>query len=1055
MTSRHALPSSRIPECIFLGVLALAAGCGGSKSEPETAKKSSDGGSATTAVETREWLFEPSPAPPADSIRAFQARLDPALGGWTGEVLVERATPLLRELLDLVILAPATGGDRLGAILATELRATPLVPEKLETRFDDGRTKVLLAEPAGSPGAAAVLEPAAVQEYVHALSAKLAGCTDARVDFDVTAVRESTPQSAELDLTIHARGTRGAEELQLNLEWTVGLGLADAAAAPRVSAIAVRRYEEVHAAGPYFADLTKAVFGRTEAFERELLLGADDYFKNVDRHAPVDFLGGYGLALGDVDGDGLDDVYVCQQSGLPNRLFVHQADGKVVDATASSRCGWLDRSLSALFLDIDNDGDQDLVVALSAHIAIGINDGKGGFASWGKLEGTGEEEIFSLSAADPDMDGDLDLYACRYVAAGLMGGVPTPYFDANGGATNFYWRNEGDGNFTNATDEVGLGFNNNKYSLASIWEDFDRDGDPDLYVTNDFGRNTYYRNDRGYFREIATEIGADDMAASMGVTCSDVDLDGDVDVYVSNMYSPEGLRVTGEAPFRTLQPPELVANFRRHARGNTLLLARGDGTFEDASERSGANAAGWAWGGMFADFQNDGLEDLYVPNGFITSRAEKPDVSSFYWREVLSLSPATDRPREEYTNAWHAIEHMTMQQGYGWAANERNSSFLNMGGARFADVSSVSGADPLDDARAVSVGDWDADGKLDLIVKNRTAPRLRFFHNRDAGASHWMELSLVGTRCNRDAIGAEVIVELEGRTLRKTLYAASGYLAQSSKRLHFGLGKDARAKSVTVAWPGGGKSRFEDVAGDALWRVTQGAPAPEPISRSKQAMASLPADAFPRPSRAVHHIVLVGRLPLNEIVVPSYTNADRKVTDLAGAPQLLVLWSQGSEPSVRILQQLSKGKDALAKAGVRVVPLCVDDASAQESARARLRELGLEENAGPADQNLLQVLDLLVIEIRGNRMGVPLPAGMLLDATGQLVVLYHGGIDLDEFSRDLRMVLQTPSGKLSNAPMMGGQWLEHPRRDWTEFASQFASLGRTELAAFYTTFASR
>jgi hypothetical protein len=241
---------------------------------------------------------------------------------------------------------------------------------------------------------------------------------------------------------------------------------------------------------------------------------------------------------------------------------------------------WLARPFAQrLFLDFDNDGDQDLVVALNAHIAIGVNDRTGNFASWVQLEGSDEEEIFSLSAADPDLDGDLDLYACRYVAAGLMGGVPTPYYDANGGAPNFYWRNEGNGSFTNATEEVGLNFNNNKYSLASIWEDFDRDGDPDLYVTNDFGRNTYYRNDRGYFREIATEIGADDMAASMGVTCADVDLDGDVDIYVSNMFSPEGLRVTGEAPFLARQAPELAAN-SAHARGNTLLLARGDGTLD-------------------------------------------------------------------------------------------------------------------------------------------------------------------------------------------------------------------------------------------------------------------------------------------------------------------------------------------------------------------------------------------------------------------------------------------------------------------------------------------
>ncbi len=1051
MPLRPSLPYWFLAACAVFCALLFASGCGQSGSGEGAGEGADAEVPGSEPVGAREWLFEPSPAPPPAFVAPIQAELDPALGRWTGEVLVEQVTPRLRELLDLVILAPALDPERLDSLLSAELQASGLVPDDLETRLDDGRTKVV----GGSTSAPAPIERAAFLESARTLAAKLGSGTNTRVDFETIAVRENSPESFEVDLSIRARGTQPGGELQLNLEWTVGLGLAASETWPRVRSINVRRYEEIHAAGMLFADLTKAVFGRAEAFERELLLGTDDYFKNVDRHTAVDFLGSYGLALGDADGDGLDDLYVCQQGGLPNRLFLHQADGTVVDGTIAARANWLDRSLSALFLDIDNDGDQDLAVALNADIGLGINDGTGVFTSWGKLEGTGEEEIFSLSAADPDLDGDLDLYACRYVAAGLMGGVPTPYFDAYGGAGNFYWRNDGGGIFTNATKEVGLGFNNEKYSLASTWEDFDRDGDPDLYVSNDFGRNTYYRNDRGYFRELAVELGVDDMAASMGISCADVELDGDVDIYVSNIYSPEGLRVTAEAPFLGRQPPELVPNYRRCARGNTLLLARGDGTFEDASEQAGVNAAGWSWGGIFVDFEDDGLEDLYVPNGFISSRNEKPDVSSFYWRAVLALSPPDSDAREEYTNAWRAIEHMSMHQGNSWAGNERNVSFRNLGGARFADVSGVSGADPLDDARSVAVGDWDGDGKLDLVVKNRTAPRLRFFHNRDAGGSHWLEISLVGTRCNRDAIGAEVVVELEGRTLRKTLYAQSGFLAQSSKRLHFGLGRDSRAKTVTVAWPGGGKSRFEDLAGDANWRITQGGTTPEPITRSTAPLAALPADPFPRPARTVHRIPLVGKLPLNEITIPSYAGARRKVAELAGRPMLLVLWSQGSEPSLRSLRQISEGQSSLAKAGVRIVPLCVDATRSQAGARTRVTELGLDAEAGPADQELLQVLDLVVLEIRGNRMGVQLPAGLLVDGGGQLLVLYQGAIEPGDLVRDLRSMAQSPPGKLSNAGLMGGLWLEHPRRDWAEFASQFASLGRTELATFYQSFAAR
>ena len=156
-----------------------------------------------------------------------------------------------------------------------------------------------------------------------------------------------------------------------------------------------------------------------------------------------------------------------------------------------------------------------------------------------------------------------------------------------------------------------------------MWEDFDRDGDPDLYVVNDFGRNNFYRNDDGHFSDVAREIGADDMASGMGVTAQDVDLDGWVDLYVTNMWSSAGRRVTTQPDlFKSNSEEDLRAGYLRHARGNTLLLNRGDGTFTDATLSSGAENAGWAWGSVALDLNNDGLQDLYSPNGFLTGPSE-------------------------------------------------------------------------------------------------------------------------------------------------------------------------------------------------------------------------------------------------------------------------------------------------------------------------------------------------------------------------------------------------------------------------------------------------
>jgi len=184
--------------------------------------------------------------------------------------------------------------------------------------------------------------------------------------------------------------------------------------------------------------------------------------------------------------------------------------------------------------------------------------------------------------------------------------------------SNILFRND-DGEFVDATAELGLDDNNTKFSLASIWEDFDGDGDLDLYVSNDYGRNNLYRNDGGHFHDVAMEVGADDMAAGMGVTVSDADGDGDMDVYVTNMFSSAGLRIAGQDHQFMQGSDEVRAKYQRHARGNTLLANRGDGTFEDVTLASGAAVAGWSWGSQFLDLNNDGLEDVYAPNGFLTN----------------------------------------------------------------------------------------------------------------------------------------------------------------------------------------------------------------------------------------------------------------------------------------------------------------------------------------------------------------------------------------------------------------------------------------------------
>jgi hypothetical protein len=149
------------------------------------------------------------------------------------------------------------------------------------------------------------------------------------------------------------------------------------------------------------------------------------------------------------------------------------------------------------------------------------------------------------------------------------------------------------------------------------------DGDPDLYVANDFGRNNLYRNEGGTFVDVAAEAGVEDISAGMGVTWADADLDGHMDLYVSNMYSSAGGRITYQRRFQKSADESVRASFQRHARGNTFFRNLGDGTFADVSLEAGTTMGRWSWGSLFTDFQNDGLPDLVVPNGFVTG--EDPD----------------------------------------------------------------------------------------------------------------------------------------------------------------------------------------------------------------------------------------------------------------------------------------------------------------------------------------------------------------------------------------------------------------------------------------------
>lgn len=419
-----------------------------------------------------------------------------------------------------------------------------------------------------------------------------------------------------------AAGRRRQINARWQCQWSVEQDL-------RLQAITVLTLEEV-TSSPWFTECTASVL--REVATAPIVTGIEFWSQRVTRYGDLYQTGHHGLAVGDVNGDGREDVYVCDGGSLPNRLYLQQPDGSVKEVSAEAGVDFLEDSRGALLVDWDNDGDQDLAVATVAMIVFCENDGKGNFTLRGGHMGAPYPA--SISAADVDVDGDVDLFVCVYegmgnarsVGQGFQARTPTPFHDAENGGPNILLENLGDFQFVDSTSAFGLDLGNARWSFAAAWEDMDRDGDPDLYVANDFGRNQLYRNDRtsaGGRRlvNIAHEVGVEDRAAGMSVAWGDYNRDGSPDLYVGNMYSSAGHRIAYQRAFVRERDEKALLGTQRMARGNTLF-AGSDGAFDDVSVPAGVTMGRWAWSSAFADLNNDGWEDLLVANGYLTNHRE-------------------------------------------------------------------------------------------------------------------------------------------------------------------------------------------------------------------------------------------------------------------------------------------------------------------------------------------------------------------------------------------------------------------------------------------------
>ncbi len=978
----------------------------------------------------------------------------PDAGRFPGEAAsaqVQRQLDAIAALLERD--APIRAGD-LDGLVAPDAGCAPLRPAALRSVRTSGaalvrRGDLPAADPASCRGAGGLASS------LEQLRGALAGQGAMEVTFDIVGISLGAG-AIDTNVFYHAaaRGKEAAREQ--TAAWKI-IWRRAGDAPPVIASIDAAEYEEVEAPRRLFVDDTWSILGHEPVWSDQFRRGADDWLGRIESWIESDGFGHHGLAVGDVDGDGLEDLYVCDMGGLPNRLFRQNPDGTATDISARAGVDWLERTRSALLLDLDNDGDQDLVVATSVALLFMSNDGTGRFTletnlgfgddgaltagsvradpvRTGGMDAAGAAEghfsragdlgtsrpsnLVMLAAADYDADGDLDIYACTYHARGESlheFPIPIPYHDANNGGRNVLLENKGKWTFVDATDRVGLDENNRRFSFAAAWEDFDDDGDPDLYVANDFGRNNLYRNDGGRFRDIAAAAGVEDVAAGMSAAWGDYDNDGRMDLYVGNMFSPAGSRLSDQEDFHPGAPESVRSQYRSHARGNSLYRNAGNGTFEDVSRAAGVTLGRWAWDSRFLDVDNDGWEDLLSVNGYFTRDAVE-DLHGYFWWSIVAQSPLDAASPEAiggYAGAWRALGRM-IRDGMSLSGREPDSFFLNTGTGRFAFAGATVGLDFRGDGRSVAVADWDLDGDLDLWMASRTAPRLLFARNRlDPGATgRWLAVRLEGATSNRDAVGARVTVTLpDGATRHRSLAAGSGYLSQSGRWIHIGLGEAESIRSLTVRWPASkrpghvAQEDFGPLAPGRRWRIVQGEGRAHEWSPPPRATPPDPGPIPPPPDPDLGRTAFSSPGPAP---IVSYVRFDgtHAVADGSG-PLLVTLWSSDCAPCDAQLLALAAAREGIAKAGLRVLALNVDamldlpEADAHTTKKGMIEALGFPFEAGVAHPRLIEKIDLILDRLIAAPRPLPVPSSVLIDGNALVAAIYRGPFDPEALLEDL------------------------------------------------------
>lgn len=534
----------------------------------------------------------------------------------------------------------------------------------------------------------------------------------------------------------------------------------------------------------------------------------------------------HGGAVGDADGDGLMDLLLTEVDGA--RLYVNDGKGAFRDVSESTLLRDVPRPTGAVFLDHDQDGDADIFMSAVGKQMLFENrvdpNGIRRFYDVSETTGVAVPAVgLSVAVADVNGDGLPDIYVASSNHYGSV--MPNSWSRATNGTPNLLFINIGSGRYRESARSWGV--DDRRWGTAAAFADINGDGWQDLYVVNAFGENALYINKRTRFEDEAARRGVRDPGGGRGAAWGDYDNDGHLDLHVTNTSSTAGERILG----RLLPGAGAGAGMLgKLAAGNSLFRNRGSGWFTSVAGEAGPFEAGWAYGGGFIDFDNDGWEDEFTVNGFVSGNTMQ-ETRSLFWRHVAAASAQL----EKAGNPGFRSDHMDriFSEGRSFSGHERDCLFMSLGDGTFRDISGISGIDSVTDGRSAIFADFDNDGDYDIVTTTAQKTARLLYRNNVGQRNAFVRITLQGTRSGRDAFGAVVRVKTSRGIQSKVKSGGSGFLSVHDPRLLFGLGGDQTAEWLEVTWPSGLKQRAGPIqAGDSL-RIVEGAEATQRVDESR------------------------------------------------------------------------------------------------------------------------------------------------------------------------------------------------------------------------------